>query len=61
MEQSYKKGTVSDVISTLKKVVDRQEEDEVRAIYGPGPFHLSTQYAKFQMDSVKWHSFDAEK
>ena len=29
MEQSYKKGTMTDVISTLKKLVDRQEDDEL--------------------------------
>ena len=28
MEQSYKKGTVADVISTLKKLVDRQEDEK---------------------------------
>ena len=32
-----------------------------RAIYGSGPYRLSTQYVKFLMDSVKWHSLDAEK
>ena len=52
MEQSYKKGTVADIISTLKKLVDRQEDDEVRAIYGSSPYRLSPQYAKFLMDSV---------
>ena len=61
MEQSYKKGTVADAISTLKKLVDRQEDDEVRVIYRSGPYHLSAQYAKFQTDSEKWHSLDAEK
>ena len=53
MEKSYKKRTLPDVISTLKKLVDRQKGDEIRAVYGPGPYRLSTQYAKFQMDSVK--------
>ena len=47
MEQSYKKGIVADVISTLKKLVDRHEDDKVRAIYGSGPYCLSTHYAKF--------------
>ena len=32
MKLSYKKGTVEDAISTLKKLVERQEDDEVRAI-----------------------------
>ena len=48
MEQSFKKKIVGDVISTLKKLVDRQEDDKVRTIYGSGPYHLSTQYKKFQ-------------
>ena len=61
MEQSYKKGTVAGLISTFKKLVDRQEGDEVRAIYGSGPYRLSAQYAKFQMHSMKWHSSDAKK
>ena len=61
MELSYKKRTVVDVISTLKKLVDRQEDNEIRAIYGSGSFHLNIQYAKFQMDSVKWHFLDAKK
>ena len=61
MERYNKKETVADSVSTLKEMVDRQEEDEVIAIYGSGPYHLSTQYAKFQMDSVKWHSLDAKK
>ena len=58
MEQSYKKGTVEAVISTLKKLVERQE---VRAIYGSGPYRLSAKYAKFLMDSMKWHALGAEK
>ena len=61
MEQSYKKGTVADVISTLKKVVDRQEDDEVRGVYRSDPYRLSAKYVKFQIGSVKWHSWDAEK
>ena len=61
MEQSYKKGAVEDVISTLKKLVERQKDDEVRVIHGSSPYRLSAKYAKFLMDSVKWHSLDAEK
>ena len=53
MEQCYKKGTVADVISKLKKLVDRQEDDKVRAISGSGSYWLGGQYAKIQMASVK--------
>ena len=52
---------MADLISKLRKLVHRQEEDEVRPIYGSGPYRLSAQYPKFLMDSMKWHSLDAEK
>ena len=53
MEQSYKKGTVAELISKLRKLVHRQEDDEVRPIYGSRPYRLSAQYPKFLMDSMK--------
>ena len=33
LEQSYKKGSLETVISTLRNYVERQENDEIRAIY----------------------------
>ena len=56
LEQSYKKGSLETVISTLQKLVERQEYNEIKAIYGSGPYSLSKQYSKFKIDSVKWHS-----
>ena len=32
MEQSYKKGSLETLISTLQKLVERQENDEIKAI-----------------------------
>jgi len=64
-EQCFKKGNVKDVISTLQSIVKRQENDEVRALYGCGPYRLSTTHKKFQMNSIncsiKWHSMEAKK
>ena len=53
--QSYKKGSFEAVISTLQKLVVRQKNDEIKAIYGSGPYSLSKQYSKFKIDSMKWH------
>ena len=59
-EQSFRKGTVEDVIKTFKSLVERQQDEEVRAIYRSGPYRLSDCYQKFEVDSVKWHSMDPE-
>ena len=52
-EQSFKKGTVEDVIKTFKSLVERQQDEEVRAIYRSGPYRLSDRYKTFEVDSVK--------
>ena len=39
-KQSFRKGTVLDVIKTLKSLVKRQQDEEVRAFYGSGPYRL---------------------
>ena len=59
-EQSSRKGTVEDVIKTFKSLVERQQDEEVRAIYRSGPYRLSDRYKKFEVYSVKWHSIDPE-
>ena len=54
--QSYKKDSLETVISTIQNLVERQKDDEIKAIYGSGSYSLSKQYSKFKIDSVKWHS-----
>ena len=49
-------GSFETVISTLQKLVERQENDEINAIYRSGPHSLSKQNSNFKIDSVKWHS-----
>ena len=56
LEQSYKKGSLETIISTLQKLIERQENVEIKAIYASVPYSLSKQYSKFKIDSVKWHS-----
>ena len=60
LEQSYEKGSLETVISTIQKLVERQKNDEIKVIYGSGPCSLSKQYSNFKIDSVKWHSMGGD-
>ena len=60
-EQCFKKGNILEVISTLKSSVKRQEDDEIKAIYGSGPYYLSQLFKKFATDSLKWHNMNPQK
>ena len=60
-EQSFRKETLEDVINAFKSpLVERQQDEEVRTIYGSCAYRLSDRYKKFEVDSVKWHSVDPE-
>ena len=59
-ERCLRKGTVKDAKKMLKSLVERQQNEEVRAIYRFGPYRLSHHYIKFEVDPLKWHSMDSE-
>ena len=59
-EQYFRKGIVEDVMKRFKSLEERQQDEEVRAIYWSGPYRLSDHYKRFEVDSVKWHSMDPE-
>ena len=59
-EQHFRKGIVEDVMKRFKSLEERQQDEEVRAIYWSGPYRLSDHYKRFEVDSVKWHSMDPE-
>ena len=52
-EQCHKLGSSIGVIKTLKKIIDRQQDDKVHEIYGSGPYKLSREYGKFSIDNLK--------
>ena len=56
MEQCHKLGSLLDETSTLKKIIETQQDDEVCTIYGSGLYRLSNEYTKFSIDNLKWHS-----
>ena len=39
----------------------KQQDNEVRAIYGSGPYKLSNEYNKFWIGNLKWHSMTLEE
>ena len=51
---------MEDVAKTFKLVVERQQDEEVRAIYRSGLYRLSDRYYNLDVDSIKWHSMDPE-
>ena len=53
LEQSYKNSSLETVFSTLQKLIERQENGEIKAIHRSGSYSLSKQYSKFKIDSVK--------
>ena len=55
--QNYTKEDVVLVIENLKKLSDRQDLEEVRALFGTGNFVLSAPYQRFKLDSGTWHSW----
>ena len=60
-EQSFEKGDIFEVVKTIKKLVERQQDEETKALYGGGGYKLSKEYKKFEIDPIKWHTFGPEK
>ena len=48
-------------LSNIQKIIQREENDEIRAFYGAGNYCLSPQYRKFQVASHVWHSWSEER
>jgi len=48
---------VLQIIRNLKRLSDRQDAEEVRALYGAGSYVMSRQYIKFKVESSRWHSW----
>ena len=55
-EQLFKKGDLSDAVSTMKAIIERQQNEEIMALYGSGPYKLSKEFKRFEKESVVWHS-----
>ena len=60
LEQCFQTLSSCDVIDTLLRLTERQQSDEVKALYRSGPYSLSNDYVKFKVDSLNWHSWSPE-
>ena len=61
LKQSFQKLSVLEVINCLQQILTRQEEEEIRAIYGAGSYILADPYKQFRVDSARWHSWTKER
>ena len=61
MNQNFEKKTVKEAIGNNQKVSDRQNSEEVRAIYGAGNYVLSAAYKQFFVPSATWHNWTVER
>ena len=55
-----RKNNVKEVILTSQAIVKQQQSDEIRAIYGCGPYRLSNAYKEFEVEAVKWHTMETK-
>ena len=56
-----KKLAVVDVIVSLEQMVNRQDQEEVRALYGGGSYEISKEYTRFLVDSARWHCWSSQR
>ena len=59
--QEYKKRDVATVIKNLQRLSDRQDVEEVRALYGSGNYSIAEPYKRFCIQSSEWHSWDENR
>ena len=58
--QCFQKSSVKEVIDSFQQLSERQENEEIRAIYSAGSYRLAITYNPFQVDSARWHSWNEE-
>ena len=46
---------------TAAILIQREQNDEIRAIYGAGNYVLSPEYKEFQVPSQTWHSWSGQR
>ena len=61
MNQNFEKKTVEEAIGNIQKLSDRQDSEEVRAIYGAGNYVLSAAYKQYFVPSATWHNWTVER
>lgn len=50
----YKKSELPDFIDRIKEVVDEQQREVERAIFGRGKYKIRPQYSTLEVQEAKW-------
>ena len=53
--QGFKGKDVLGVVDTVKKLMDREENDERLAVYGSGNYVMAPEYSQFKVAAEIWH------
>ena len=56
--QEYKKRDVATVRKNLSRLSDRQDTEEVRALYGAANYSIARPCKRFCIQNSEWHSWD---
>ena len=48
-------------LSNIQKIIQREESDKIRALYGAGNYCLSPKHRKFQVASHVWNFWNEER
>ena len=59
--QCFKKESVVDAVRSLRDLALRQENDEIRSLYGAGSYSIAAEYSRFKVDSARWHQWDESR
>ena len=59
--QNFEKESIEVALSNIQKIIQREENDKIRALYGAGNYCPSPEYWKFQVASHVWHSWSGER
>ena len=61
LNQDFKKESIAIAIESLSQIAERQNLEEIRAIFLRGRYVLSQQYKQISVESSVWHSWSEER
>ena len=61
MNQNFEKKNSSKSYWKYPEISDRQDSEEIMAIYGAGSYVLSAAYKQFFVPSATWHDWNVER
>ena len=53
--QKFEKESIEVALSNIQKIIQREENDEIRTLYGAGNYCLSPVYQNFLSQELQWH------